>query len=310
MKKLLQHTALLLTALLPVACEVSIPFEQDGTPVDMNVNALFTPDTTVSVSVAKTLLPSISEYYSKEMISNACVELSVNGGQPQTLVYDDSTQTYTGDYRCRPNDNIRLNVTAEGLRPASCEITVPNQPKIEVLSFEKRYSPFVPPTGDLTDIGGSDTVIVCQLRITDPADRIDSYRLKVRNISNLLAEFNYFYATDIFTSSDMIFRDERLTVGTHYRPAYFSNVFDDQLFDGREHTFTVESRMRSGENPYMVIELQALSRDFFNYLKIMEVYDITDSDPFAEGFSIPSNVTGGTGIVGTLVPDRHIIPLR
>ena len=310
MKKLLQHTALLLTALLPVACEVSIPFDQDRTPVDMSVNALFTPDTTVCVHVAKTLHPSISEYYSKEMISNACVELSVNGGQPQTLVYDDSTQTYTGDYRCRPNDNIRLNVTAEGLRPASCEITAPSQPKIEILSYEKRFSPFVPPAEYINDEGGSDTIIVCQLRISDSPDQTNYYRLKVRNISDYRPDINFFYATDIFTSSDMIFRDERLTVGTHYRPAYFSNVFDDQLFDGREHTFTVESRMRSGENPYMVIELQALSRDFFNYLKTMEVYDITDSDPFAESFAIPSNVTGGTGIVGALVPDRHIILLR
>ena len=93
MKKLFLHTVLLLIALLPVACEVSIPFDQDRTPVDMSINALFTPDTAVSIYVAKTLHPSISEYYSKEMIPNACVELSVNGGQPQTLVYDDSTQT-------------------------------------------------------------------------------------------------------------------------------------------------------------------------------------------------------------------------
>lgn len=307
MKKLFLNTAFFLIALLPVACEITLPYDNGDTNIDLSVNALFTPDTTVSVLVVKALSPATANIYSKDPISNANVEMTVNDGQPQTLAYDDSSRTYIGNYQCRPNDNIRLNITVEDLQPASCEVTVPSKPQIEILSYEKQYSPL---STENFDFGGSDTIIVCQLRIIDNPDKSDCYRLKVKNLSEGAPTSGKLLATDIFSSNDMIFRDERISENSHFPQKYFSNIFDDRLFNGKEYTFTVETRMRSGENPYMVIELQTLSRDFFNYLKNLETGNGNSSDPFAESFSIPSNVTGGTGIVGALVPDRHIIPLR
>ena len=141
MKKFFLKTALLLIILLPVACEITLPYDNGNTNIDISVNALYTPDTTVSILVAKTLSPATANIYSKDPISNANVEMTVNDGQPQTLAYDDSTRTYISNYQCRPNDNIRLNITVENLHPAACEITVPNNPQIKILSFKKQYSP-------------------------------------------------------------------------------------------------------------------------------------------------------------------------
>lgn len=309
MKKFFLKTALLLIILLPVACEITLPYDNGNTNIDISVNALYTPDTTVSILVAKTLSPATANIYSKDPISNANVEMTVNDGQPQTLAYDDSTRTYISNYQCRPNDNIRLNITVENLHPAACEITVPNNPQIKILSFKKQYSPQSLSTANF-DYYGSDTVVVCQLCIMDNPDETNYYRLKVKNLSDRDSISGKLLSTDIFSSNDMIFHDERISGNSHFPQKYFSNIFDDRLFNGKEHTFTVETRMRDGKNPYMVVELQALSLDFFNYLKNLEPGNGNSSDPFAESFAIPSNVTGGTGIVGALIPDRHIIPLR
>lgn len=78
MKKFFLKTALLLIILLPVACEITLPYDNGNTNIDISVNALYTPDTTVSVLVAKTLSPATANIYSKDPISNANVEMTVN----------------------------------------------------------------------------------------------------------------------------------------------------------------------------------------------------------------------------------------
>lgn len=116
---------------------------------------------------------------------------------------------------------------------------------------------------------------------------------------------------DIFSSADIIFKDEQLTKENRGWPAYFSNVFSDQLFNGREYEFTVESRLRKGTagSNYVVVELQSITGDLYSYLKSVMLYRITPQDSYTEPIMIYSNIEGGWGIFGGVSTDRHIISL-
>ena len=122
----------------------------------------------------------------------------------------------------------------------------------------------------LTDVYGSDTVMTIRAKIIDPGDEKNYYRLLVRSVGVPNVSRNRKYrCVDDFKSGDMIFYDSDLVKPYGYLPANFSNVFDDELINGKEHEFTVETRMRTKNvvEPYVIFELQHLSPDLYYYLK-------------------------------------------
>jgi len=134
-----------------------------------------------------------------------------------------------------------------------------------------------------------------------------------------------------------LFVDARLNKNFGGWPAYFSNVFDNTLMQGNDFTFSLDSpkpvplftsyRFRFVENPdgsytvvtmlkedseiiapRVMVELQAISPDYYRYLKSVELYRITESDAFSEPIQIYSNVKNGWGIFGSLSSQRLFIP--
>jgi hypothetical protein len=163
------------------------------------------------------------------------------------------------------------------------------------------------------DWEAQDTIMRITLRLTDPAQERNYYRLKVRsigekpfNISRVDSTVNYVFS-DIYTSGDVIFMDNTLTKDYAGWPAGFSNVFDDHLFDGQSYTFSVEARMRTGRNQRVVVELQSLTPDLYYYLKSVRLYRATDQDAYTEAIRLHSNVVDGWGIVGGLSSERIFI---
>ncbi len=160
-----------------------------------------------------------------------------------------------------------------------------------------------------------DTIARITLRITDPANTTDYYRLKVRS-AGILNEIYIF--KDSFSSDDVLFKNVSLHKGYQGWTAGMSNVFNDNLINGKTYEFTVESRLRETrpvteegmvdpENKWIVVELQSISAEFFNYLNSVWLYRITDRDAYSEAVQIYSNVTDGYGIVGALATEKHII---
>jgi hypothetical protein len=59
---------------------------------------------------------------------------------------------------------------------------------------------------------------------------------------------------------------------------------------------------------HVMVELQAISPDYYRYLKSVELYRVTESDAFSEPIQIYSNVKNGWGIFGSLSSQRLFIP--
>ncbi|AVM58132.1 hypothetical protein C3V43_10495 [Bacteroides heparinolyticus] len=315
--------------LLLAGCERVLHFEDGGTRLrGLVVNAIAATDTLFAVSVSQAYLfkevPALlyfdywrysmcpdSFYYDKAVRSDAEVELTVNGQERYILRYDEIHRNYVSDYTPRSGDRLELCVRAgeeEEAEEVTAETVVPASRKLEVLGCEKFYDKnWYSSSGELMDFS-TDTVARITLRLTDPKGG-DYYRLKVRSSSNPAPNDSWpvWRYSDIYTSGDIIFMDQQLEKAFGGWPAHFSNVFDDHLFDGKEYTFTVETRLRWGESPHAVIELQSITRDLYYYLKSAMLYRITDEDSYTESILIHSNVNNGWGILGGLGTQKQIV---
>ena len=294
-------------------------------------------------SYDKIIYPRSKLFYSdtidvKKMLKDANAELIVNGKDVYKMKYDSIYFTYNSDYMPQHGDVIKIRVESMSnprsdgsvikLDPVEAEVMLPSTtPRIEVISTEqsikeKDSHEAIEWNGDivyLNDIYGADTVMTIRAKIIDPGNERNFYRLLVRSVGasrvysgSYSAAFKRYLCVDEFKSNDLLFYDSDLVKPYGYIPANFSNVFDDELLNGKEYEITVESRMR-GESeitPYVILELQQLSPDLYYYLKDIEVFRISDFDLYTNPIQIWSNVKGGWGVLGAMTYDTHIIPFE
>ena len=294
-------------------------------------------------SYDRVIYPRSKLFYSdsineKKVLKNATVELLVNGKNEYKMKYDSIYYTYNSEYIPKQGDNIKIRVESQSnpqsdgsvfqLDPVEAEIQLPSTtPRIEVISTEqkikeKEYHEAIEWNGEtvyLSDVYGADTVMTLRVRIIDPGNEQNYYRLLVRSVGasrlysgSYSAAFKRYLCVDDFKSNDLLFYDSDLVKPYGFIPAHFSNVFDDELINGKEYEFTVETRMRaySEITPYVILELQHLSPDLYYYLKDIEVFRISDFDLYTNPIQIWSNVNGGWGVFGAMTYDTHIIPFE
>lgn len=317
-----------LVGVLLSGCEKILEFEGEITEPKIVITALANPDTLFSVRIAHS---TFFTYVSPEdqdaiidgvpvsaderaIIKDAGVSCTVNGTQTFSMPYNPDTKSHESGYRPLPGDRITLNVAAEGYADAGAEVEMPARVRLEILGKEVLYSK-VSVVYDEWVESGLDTIMRIRMKLVDPPGVANYYRLKVRSMADYTAvtpdeTIEGYLQNDVFTSSDVIFQDERLVKRYGGWPAGFSNVFDDHLFDGKEYECFVETRMPGENNPRVVVELQSITRDFYNYLKSVMLYRITDRDSYTESIQIYSNVDGGYGILGGLSGEKSTLLWR
>ena len=182
----------------------------------------------------------------------------------------------------------------------------------------------------------TDTIMRLTCRISDVGGE-HYYRLRVRSEGTyqqvtgmqhwedggwVRTVYTAYLLQDIYFSDDELFLDSRLTKNFGGWPAYFSNVFDNSLMKGGDYTFTIDSPKAfmsqlvltdASTKPLpfipdrVMVELQAISPEFYRYLKSVQLYRITETDAYSEPLPIYSNAEGGWGILGSLSYDRHYV---
>lgn len=267
------------------------------------------------------------------ILQEADAKIIVNGKDSYPMTYDPVYCTYNSGYVPVPGDNITIRVESLSnpdslgnrvqLNPAQATVSLPvTTPKIEILSREIKYKekeyqevPEFSGTTMISDLYGTDTVMTMKLKITDPGQENNFYRLLVRSVGSVRygsAAYLTYICVDTFNSDDRLFYDSDLTKPYGFLPAYFSNVFDDKLLNGKEYEFTVETRKRKAVEiePYVILELQELSPDLYYYMKDIEVFRISDFDLYENPMQINTNVSGGWGVFGAMTYDTHIVPFK
>lgn len=242
-------------------------------------------------------------------LADACVELIVNGKSTPPMRYDEKLLCFTSDYRPSAGDAIEVRIDY-GERGRTCAQTiVPPPQKLEILETGRDMQAPEIESIIKDDFQGH---VRMKLRLNDPMGEKNYYQLRVKGIVSGLEHYkdSLNIYIEAFHSSDPIFRDERLTTSWGGWDAYFSDVFDDSLFDGESYTFDIDTYAFGGEGKITYeVSLQSITEDYYRYQKSMMLYRISESDSFSEGVYIHSNNQGGWGILGAVSGEVHYIEI-
>ena len=250
-------------------------------------------------------------YDEYSLVKDATVELSVNGVHTCNLTYHPDSLTYRCDYVPRAGETLTLTITAEGYPQAQCTTTVPKTAvDIKDIDYEVYYDKAASFAereeanwGLDWDQYGADSIMTISFSFKEPMGEKNYYRLNVRSAGmyiSLLSKKPGYTACDVYTSSDPIFYDIDLKKGYGSWPAFFSNVFDDHLIDGKDYRVTVNSRKRLDLETFTIIQLQSISSDLYYFLKAYQAYRVSGSDIYEAPVWIYSNVTNGWGYFGAI----------
>ena len=265
-------------------------------------------------------------YSQRTAIINAQVKAVVNGREEFELYFDaDGLNFHNKNYVPRVGDHIVVTAMQEQSQ-VSVETVVPPTPKIEVVSYEiLNENPYQEVNGL---INPADSIMRITCRINDTGGD-QYYRLRVRSEDTEFVptwDGNYYWYSmqDVYFSDDKLFVDNRLTTNLGGWPAYFSNVFDNSLMKGNSYIFTIDVLKAHSSLPYrdleletkklepipsrVMLELQAITPEYYRYLKSVQLFRVAENDTFSEPVQIYSNAIGGWGILGALSYDRHYIP--
>lgn len=343
MKKHIASLFSALTVLLAVSCKNEIPFDINENPPKLVMNAFINAD-----SLTNYLFLNLTGRRQPTHVEDASLEVRVNGMLREKLrpMAVEATSpprqcTFKLSGTFRPGDLVRIDArTADGLHHAWAEVTVP-QRMTQALQVETANA-------SLRRHGAVQEFLCYKITLNDIPNEKNFYRLIVdkqtkwfsrfeeRNLLHLENETlqgNKKILTETYHDYQYIFREDVVLTDGHPQSdaeeenGMFDNasnaygVFDDSRFENSPYTLTVynnPSPQRYGgiQNilRYTVdvyIRLLSITEAEYYYLKAL---NIIDSDVFDEvlnePISYPSNVHGGTGIVGISTEISKVIHLE
>lgn len=241
-------------------------------------------------------------------LADAKVEVTVNGKVAYPMTYNAEKLCFVSDYTPAIGDRLEVKVNSASGEQTVARTEIPKPQQLEILDVKLEIRQ---PEKWMTDLGRYKGHIKMKLRLHDPAEEKNFYRLKVRGIEFLWDSL--YSVTDAYRSLDPIFKDERLTTEWGAWDAYFSDVFDDKLINGKSHEFEIETYVcgvyYNEWMPTYEISLQSITEDYYHYLKSLQLYRISTLSTYSEGVYIHSNNEGGWGMLGGMSGEVHRVKI-
>lgn len=251
-------------------------------------------------------------------ISNG--SFSVNGSKPINFTTHKQTSYFNYDYSFKAGDKVDVTVSQYYYKTINASAVIPDKPNVEISYIGEKVT-------------GTDTLMQIKIKIADNGNKKNYYMLNASTFSDKLIQLDYneqnelvIYAgyrdttvweygnNPVFSSDDKLFYDEKvINTGNRFKfPDYFSHIFSDNMFNGKEYEFTIECKKIHSGNPnksnkndciyslleehhYVKICLTELSEDYYNYQKMWEYSD--NSNNSTNYFSA---VEGGMGVLGAV----------
>lgn len=232
-------------------------------------------------------------------INDAQVELLIDDNASEQLVHAKDGQYISSSTKVIPGKKYELRVSHSGYQQVSASTIVPAQANAQLIAAEivtVRTDEYTTERArfkvNLSDVKGD-----------------DYYRLMVYvpgyNYNYETGEYNFdgntFYPVEI-NSTDPVLNGNVVAVDddfSDYPPNQF-HVFNDELFDGKEHQLVFEIDHNNAEDlPKIKVDLQKITYDLYMYYKTLDAYYYYEDNPFSEPVRIHVNVKNGAGIVGS-----------
>ncbi len=307
-------TASLFTAVILSGCEKTLDFNGKISGPKQTVGAFANPDSLFNVKLYRSFFFLYRPAYSDEsyfIVPNATVDLNVNNGTHYTMTYNSSKKQYMSDYHPSEGDIIEISSSAPGMDNVEAKTKILSKSIFSITSVEKYYNKNPMVITKPYDAIGSDTLININFKITDTYSQKDYYRLVISSFGcdNMPtgSSSDFVYIQELFDSGDLIFYDRNITKSINYWPVNFSNIFNDDLFNGKEYAFTITTRQRDARYTWIEADLQHISEDMYKYLKSIQTEMCYDSDVTSEPVQIYTNVKNGLGILGSITCNKKTI---
>ena len=301
MKKIIYLSALILTL---ISCNKTLDFDDEGYANQIVVNSTISNNSYFVSYITK------SRSILTKNQTNTPVEGSMELFEDGKLIKQFPSQLgafSATDIIPKAGKTYRMVITAEG-KKLEAETMIPN--KVEVLSV------------DTASIKSNNLIFtIINLRIKDPEGddyyRIVSMRETISYIQDNkgVRKYHRAYNQFLIASDDPVFKSVYNNFGDEIidGPDNEYSIFPDDYFNGKEVSVkfrTNPSYYGDPSNPGQYgygygstqiyerneIHVQKLSKDLYNYLKYLKLYNFYHDNPFAEPVPVYSNVKNGIGI--------------
>ena len=322
----------LLVIISTAACNNDLPFDLKENPPKLVMNAIINADSTYN-----TLFLNLTGRNQIGQIKGATVEVRINGSLSETLRPDphssDKGRFYINS-AFHPGDVVRIDaMTDDGEHHAWAEVTVP-QPigkieKVDTASIMRKPSNYgygTPPRRHLR----------YQIKIKDRPGEKNFYRIIVeqRKYWKYYWEQNDQTCWDsamqksfkLQTNEDVVLTDGKPSTEEDDENGLFGTVnnkyaiFDDSRFTDGSYTMNVYNDIYGwgfwGQEYIWIktdvyIRILSITEKEYYYLRALnlldsDAYDNTLSEPIA----FPSNVNGGTGMVGFSTETNYMLTVK
>jgi hypothetical protein len=309
MKKHIFFLSLIFVALL--SCTKTMDFDDEGLAQQAVVNGIFSPDAPFTVYLTQSGSILIDRQ------TNPPLEGSMDLFEDGTLIRQFPSQIghfSATDLQLKAGKNYGIVVTSNG-KSINAETTIPYP--AEVMSID---------TSSIRNKNGSTTTNY-KIKVNDPTGD-DYYRIVVTNetlvqvkdeVDQNTAKYYLTKSQNTITSDDAVFKSVYNNFGdavvTH-GPENDYFIFPDVYFQGKE--YILQFQISTYFNGYIgyggyggsgntipaqkriydrhVVHVLRLSKELYNYLKYLKLYNYYHDNPFSEPISVYSNVKNGVGI--------------
>lgn len=295
--------SLILVSLL--SCIKTIDFNDEQYANQLILNSIIWPDSAFQASLSKSTSILENDYGPVRQIPGA-MDIYEND---QLLAHLSST---TGKFRAadikpKAGNTYRVIASSQG-KQIEAQTTIPL--KAEVVSVDT----------SLVKTGGPQKTMYFNLKLKDTPGE-DYYRIIVEYDYLSLYRYNgtrtYYLNKNIGwgkISDDPVFKSVYSNSGEEIFdmvPENRYNIFPDDIFNGKERSIQVKTTFYSypydPSNPQMhsnqqtiydrfTLHVQRISKDLYNYMKYLELYDYYHDNPISEPVPVYSNVKNGAGI--------------
>ncbi|MGE5393642.1 MAG: DUF4249 family protein, partial [Candidatus Saccharibacteria bacterium] len=279
--------SLVLVSLL--SCIKTIDFNDEEYANQIIVNSIIWPDSAFQASLSKSTSILENDYGPVNQIHDGTMDVFEND---QLLAHLSSS---TGKFRAaeikpKAGNTYRVVATSQG-KQISAETTIPL--KTEVVSLDT----------SVVKNGGAQNTMYFNLKIKDTPGE-DYYRIVLEYEYLTLYRYNQTRTYRLFKniqwgklSEDPVFKSVYSNSGEEIldmAPENRYNIFPDDIFNGKERSMQVKATFYSyandPSNPQLysnqltiynrfTLHVQRISKDLYNYLKYLELYDYYHENP-------------------------------
>ena len=305
-----------LSLLLFVSCEKDIEFNGEISEPMIVLNSYISPDSTIYAHLTKSKF-FLSNMQGFDLVNNAEVSVYVNRTFREKLNFTKDGM-YRGSFKPIAGDTVRLLVKVTG--HDDVESTAIVQPRSNILATEVKM---VEKYRDEYTIDGEVSAYYlsgnCEFnfKIRDNANEQNYYRLvakkrnqSVYNNDTITYEYYISFSLEGFDSQS----GDLIGLFDDGENRNIQHLITDEMFNGKEFVLKFATDYaylevvpgyeeyyyykNSGATESVIINLQAITKDMYLYLKSKESAEGILAGFFTEPVQIYNNITNGIGIFG------------